>query len=212
MGKNIVLCADGTGNKGGYTPDSNVYKMYHGVDIHDAHNPQVIYYDNGVGTEKNKFLRALGGAVGFVSYDAVRHFERLPDDNPDELNSPEMAFLIANTIVVFDHARQRLQVVSNADLTRVDVRTAYRRAISRIDEVVARLNAPLPDVPPPSDVPHNGLEANFTLDEYKDIVEQAVFRVVDPGAGRRSCCPRRGAGPVARRRRSGIRCTRHRRH
>lgn len=65
MGKNIVLCADGTGNKGGYTPDSNVYKMYHAVDIHDDNNRQVIYYDNGVGTASNKFLRALGGAVGF---------------------------------------------------------------------------------------------------------------------------------------------------
>jgi hypothetical protein len=65
MAKNIVLCADGTGNKGGYTPDSNVYKMYHAVDIHDADNPQVIFYDNGVGTAQNKFLRALGGAVGF---------------------------------------------------------------------------------------------------------------------------------------------------
>ncbi len=65
MAKNIVLCADGTGNKGGYTPDSNVYKMYHAVDIHDKDNPQTIYYDNGVGTAKNKFVRALGGAVGF---------------------------------------------------------------------------------------------------------------------------------------------------
>lgn len=65
MGRNIVLCADGTGNKGGYTPDSKVYKMYHAVDIHDADNPQAIYYDNGVGTAQNKILRALGGAVGF---------------------------------------------------------------------------------------------------------------------------------------------------
>ena len=65
MGKNIVLCADGTGNKGGYTPDSNVYKMYHAVDIHDTDNPQSIFYDNGVGTATNKVLRALGGAVGF---------------------------------------------------------------------------------------------------------------------------------------------------
>ncbi|MBN1994818.1 MAG: anthranilate synthase component I [Anaerolineae bacterium] len=130
--------------------------------------------------------RFIGGAVGFVSYDAVRYFERLPDDNPDALHIPDMAFLIAHTIVVFDHARQRLQVVSNADLTRGDVRAAYRRAISRIDEVVARLNAPLPEVPPPGHVPHNGLEANFTLDEYKAIVKKAkayiaagdIFQVV----------------------------------
>ena len=64
MAKNIVLCADGTGNKGGYTPDSNVYRMYHAVDLHDVNNPQVTFYDNGVGTQTNKFVRALSGAVG----------------------------------------------------------------------------------------------------------------------------------------------------
>jgi anthranilate synthase component 1 len=122
--------------------------------------------------------RFIGGAVGFVSYDAVRHFERLPDDNPDDLNLPEMAFMIAHTIVVFDHARQRLQVVANADLTRGDVRAAYRRAVARIEEVAARLNAPLPEVPLPGDVPHNGLEANFTLDEYKALVEKAKTYIV----------------------------------
>jgi len=130
--------------------------------------------------------RFIGGAVGYMSYDAVRRFERLPDDNPDELNLPEMAFMIAHTLVVFDHARQRLQVVTNADLTRGDVRTAYQRAVSRIDEVVARLNAPLPNIPAASEVPHNGLESNFTVEEYKELVEKAkeyiaagdIFQVV----------------------------------
>jgi len=127
-----------------------------------------------------------GGAVGFLSYDAVRRFERLPADNPDELNLPEAAFMIAHTIVVFDHARQRLQVVANADLTRGDTRTAYQRAKARIDEVVARLNAPLPDVPPMQKLDGNGLESNLTLKDYKTIVEKAkeyiaagdIFQVV----------------------------------
>jgi anthranilate synthase component 1 len=130
--------------------------------------------------------RFIGGAVGFMSYDAVRRFERLPDDNPDELSLPEMTFMIAHTLVVFDHARQRLQVVANADLTRGDVRIAYQRAVARIDEVVARLNAPLPDIPLTSAVSHNGLESNFTRQEYKELVEKAkeyiaagdIFQVV----------------------------------
>lgn len=130
--------------------------------------------------------RFAGGAVGFLSYDAVRRFERLPDNNPDELQLPEMAFMIAHTLVVFDHARQRLQVVSNADLTRGDVRTAYQRAASRIDEVVARLNSPLPEIPPASHVEHNGLVSNFSQEEYRAIVEKAkeyiaagdIFQVV----------------------------------
>ncbi len=130
--------------------------------------------------------RFIGGAVGFISYDGVRRFERLPDNNPDELHVPEAAFMIAHTLVVFDHARQRLQVVANADLTRGDVRTAYQRAVSRIDEVVARLNAPLPEVPASDDVIHNGLVSNFTQDDYKTTVEKAkeyiaagdIFQVV----------------------------------
>ncbi len=130
--------------------------------------------------------RFIGGAVGFMSYDAVRRFERLPDDNPDDLGLPEAAFMIAHTIVVFDHARQRLQVVANTDLTRGDIRTAYQRAVSRIDEVVARLNAPLPEVSPAEHPSHNGLESNLTLEEYKNIVDKAkeyiaagdIFQVV----------------------------------
>jgi anthranilate synthase component 1 len=130
--------------------------------------------------------RFIGGGVGFMSYDAVRRFERLPDDNPDDLHTPEMAFMIAHTLVVFDHARQRLQVIANADLTRSDPRTAYQRAVARIDEVVARLNAPLPDVPPPTEVRHNGLESNLTQADYKRLVAQAkeyiaagdIFQVV----------------------------------
>jgi len=71
--KNIIVCADGTGNKGGYSPDSNVYKIYNAVDKNFSGNAddgadvgeQIIFYDNGVGTHKNKYLRALGGALGF---------------------------------------------------------------------------------------------------------------------------------------------------
>jgi len=65
MTRNIVLCADGTGSKGGYTPDSNVYKTYHAIDIHDNDIEQITFYDNGVGSSSNKILRAIAGAFGF---------------------------------------------------------------------------------------------------------------------------------------------------
>ena len=63
MTKNIILCSDGTGNKGGYTPDSNVYRLYNAIDHADPR--QVSFYDNGVGTATNKYLRAISGAFGF---------------------------------------------------------------------------------------------------------------------------------------------------
>jgi len=65
MAKNIVLCADGTGNKGGYTPDSNVFKIYEAIDLYDDEVEQIAFYDNGVGTQTVKYIRALSGALGF---------------------------------------------------------------------------------------------------------------------------------------------------
>lgn len=131
--------------------------------------------------------RFIGGAVGFLTYDAVRRFEQLPDDNPDHLHLPEMAFMLAHTVVVFDHARQRLQVVANVDLTQSDISTAYQRAVARINEVIARLKAPLPEIPPPDPTQETEpLTSNFTVEEYKEIVAQAkeyiaagdIFQVV----------------------------------
>lgn len=65
MSKNIILCADGTGNKGGSTPDSNVYKIFNAIDLHNPDIEQITFYDNGVGTQTNKFVRGLSCAVGF---------------------------------------------------------------------------------------------------------------------------------------------------
>lgn len=72
MSRNIILCADGTGNKGGFTPDSNVYKTYNAVDIKANPNSQITFYDNGVGTSANKYLKSLSGALGFGFQHNVR--------------------------------------------------------------------------------------------------------------------------------------------
>ncbi|MDM8520192.1 anthranilate synthase component I [Anaerolineales bacterium HSG6] len=130
--------------------------------------------------------RFIGGAVGFLGYDGVRRFENLPDDNVDDLNLPEMAFMLAHTIVVFDHARQRLQIVANADLTQGTVRNAYQRAVARIDEVVARLKAPLPELLPSSSDGASELVSNVTPEVFKESIEKAkeyiaagdIFQVV----------------------------------
>jgi uncharacterized protein (DUF2235 family) len=72
--KNIVLCSDGTGNKGGYGEDTNVYKTYKAVNVFDV--DQYTFYDQGVGTDKsdtnkNKYWTALAGAFGFGFRDNV---------------------------------------------------------------------------------------------------------------------------------------------
>ena len=52
--------------------------------------------------------------MGYLTYDMVRFFERLPDQTVDDLNVPDSMFMITDTIVIFDHMLQKIKVVSNA--------------------------------------------------------------------------------------------------
>lgn len=63
---NLILCSDGTGNKGGATPDSNVFKTYNAVNIHTEGNQpeQRTFYDVGVGTSDFALWKSVSSAVG----------------------------------------------------------------------------------------------------------------------------------------------------
>ncbi|MBN2201333.1 anthranilate synthase component I [bacterium] len=56
-----------------------------------------------------------GGAVGFVSYDAIRRFERIPDANPDRMAVPEFFFMFPEEILVFDHVDKTVDIVIHSD-------------------------------------------------------------------------------------------------
>ncbi len=87
--------------------------------------------------------RFHGGAVGFLAYEVVGHFERLPTPGQDPLGLPESVFMLTDTFLIFDHLLHTIRVVSHARLDG-DVERAYANAVERIDEIVSRLDAPLP--------------------------------------------------------------------
>ncbi|MFA6001633.1 MAG: anthranilate synthase component I, partial [Thermoleophilia bacterium] len=55
----------------------------------------------------------IGGAVGLFGYDLVRWAEELPPANPDTLGLPDMAFLISDSTVIFDHLKHTIFVLAN---------------------------------------------------------------------------------------------------
>jgi anthranilate synthase component 1 len=83
-----------------------------------------------------------GGAVGYLGYDTVRFFERLPDTNPDDRGLPDCYFVFTDTLLIFDHVKHRIKVLC---LARVDgdPEAAYKAAIEKIDQLVAGLKRPL---------------------------------------------------------------------
>ena len=65
MAKNIVICSDGTGNRGGKTRGTDVWRIFNAVDRHNRSIKQITYYDDGVGTQNCRSLRLLAGAFGW---------------------------------------------------------------------------------------------------------------------------------------------------
>lgn len=87
--------------------------------------------------------RLAGGAVGYIGYDTVRFFEKLPEHTDDDLDLPDCFFVFTDTLLIFDHVRHRIKVLSHA-LANGDPDQAYDRAISRIEALIGRLRAPAP--------------------------------------------------------------------
>ena len=94
--------------------------------------------------------RFHGGAVGYLGYEAMHHFEDVPSPEPDPLGLPESIFMFADTLLVFDHLKHKIKVVSHARLSESGVDEAYQEAVDKIEELAERLNGPLPQTGKPS--------------------------------------------------------------
>ncbi|HOG15916.1 MAG: Anthranilate synthase component 1 [Syntrophaceae bacterium PtaU1.Bin231] len=89
--------------------------------------------------------RFAGGAVGYLAYDMVRHFERLPDLATDDLGSDDAAFMLTDTVAIFDNVRHTIQIIACAPLDEgADVRAAYERAVESVEAMIRRLRSPRP--------------------------------------------------------------------
>lgn len=81
----------------------------------------------------------VGGAVGFVGYEATGGFERVPRHDADELNVPDMVFMLADIVVAFDHARRVMQVIAPVRPGGAP-ELAYDAALKRIDGYLRRID------------------------------------------------------------------------
>jgi anthranilate synthase component 1 len=135
--------------------------------------------------------RFVGGAAGYLGYDVVRDFEDLPATAIDVLDLPDAVFLLADTLVVFDHARHRLLILANAEVSH-DIEGSYVSAIQRIEVLSEKLYRPLPAIPykrwglRTSESGRRDLTSNKSQEQYEAIVSKAkeyifagdIFQVV----------------------------------
>jgi anthranilate synthase component 1 len=86
-----------------------------------------------------------GGAVGFFGYDLVRTVEPLGEPGPDPLGLPDMALMLSDALVVFDHLKHTITILANADLgEEPNVERARAHATAVVGEIRHALAGPVP--------------------------------------------------------------------
>jgi anthranilate synthase component 1 len=117
-----------------------------------------------------------GGAVGFFGYDLVRTVEPLGEPNPDPLGLPDMALMVTDVLLVFDHLRHELTIMSCAFTDgEGGVDAAYEDAVATIAEVRARLRGAVPAPAQPAIAEPPSFASNMEREEF----EAAVTRIVE---------------------------------
>lgn len=129
------------------------------------------------GTTRDELPKFHGGAVGYLSYDSVARFERLATPEKNTLDLPLAVFCFTETVLVFDHVKHRVRIVTHIHLDASDLEAEYQRGVSIIDDVQQRLSQPvsLPVEPEPvHDTEALRVTSNRTQSEFEDMVRRSV--------------------------------------
>ncbi len=125
--------------------------------------------------------RFSGGLVGYMGFETVQYFEPTLPLTP-HADLPEAIFLLADTIIAFDHAYGKLLLIATAHS-----KDEIPEAEARLDELESSLDAPLPEMEKSGERGEaSELKSNFTFDEFCQNVEEAkehiaagdIFQVV----------------------------------
>jgi anthranilate synthase component 1 len=119
-----------------------------------------------------------GGAVGYFGYDLVRTVEPLGDPNPDMLGLPDMALMLSDVLVVFDHLKHTITILVNvyAEDRGADVDASYAAARETIAQAKALLAGPLPAGATPTPA---RARPEFTSNMPREQFEAMVARIVE---------------------------------
>lgn len=122
--------------------------------------------------------RFFGGAIGYIGYETVNEFERLPPPrNP--LDHPTSCLALADDLVVFDNVRHTLKVVAYARIDdHPDLESAYAEAEFRIRAIEARLNRPIAELADSKGEGGVELESNMDRETFCEMVRRAKKYIV----------------------------------
>ncbi len=121
--------------------------------------------------------RFYGGLVGYIGYETVKFFERVPDSQKPSLNLPDIFFMVTDTLLIFDSLKQKIKVISNANVLNDSPESAYSKAIDNIDRMVSLLKKASMNQPTVENPDH--CLSNGANSKHMDITFSSSFGTKD---------------------------------
>lgn len=123
--------------------------------------------------------RFFGGMVGYISYDVVKLYEKVPDTKNEPSDIPDIYLIIPETLLIFDNLKQSIKILFNAYI-KDDVKEAYRYAKEKIEKTInflklnedKRFKSYL-SVSEAKKTELQNFMSNFTKEEFLKAVERA---------------------------------------
>ncbi|HLE55778.1 MAG TPA: chorismate-binding protein, partial [Rhodothermia bacterium] len=127
--------------------------------------------------------RLRGGAVGYVSYDAVRLLERISMNGHASDGSPDALWGLYRSIVAFDHVKHQVVVISNALVDDdTDLGSAHGQASRNLEQLQEELFAESFSRPERVRLEDSAPSANMTRAEFEQAVRDAKFEIFEGNA------------------------------
>ena len=123
----------------------------------------------------------FGGAVGYIGYDVVKCWEKIPSLNREDSGFPDCFFIFTRSVVIFDHLDHRIKIICFAFLNGESSRKIYRETRERIDRIVLKLSRRISS---PRDAlrdnqEKNEVTSNFTPGDFAKVVNRAKEYIRD---------------------------------
>ncbi len=130
--------------------------------------------------------RFCGGMIGYLSYDVVKFFEKLPSKTKDDLKLPECMLMLSKHLVIFDHVNHKIKIVHCIDVDPKSSETAkkkaYKKGINAIEKTILELLKPLKVKQNKNGRNTNNslqlrFKSNFSQGQFEDIVKKAKAQI-----------------------------------
>ncbi len=120
----------------------------------------------------------FGGAVGFLGYDVVRGFEKIPKLAKPDPGFHDAWFMLTRDMIIFDNLLHKILLVTTIEPEEhASSNAAYQYGLERLESLKEKIDSPIPVRTTSGSEPHIEFEPNISPEEFTEMIHRAKHHI-----------------------------------